>query len=54
MNSFRGLGSDSLDVSLEDEEVLGIAENVVPHKSLIIRSVGDGSFVELVFRSPGL
>ena len=48
---FGGLGGNSLDVSLENEEVLGFDENVMLYKSFIIRSVGDGSFVELVLRS---
>jgi hypothetical protein len=50
---FRGLGGDSLDVSLKDEKVLGFDENVVLYESFVIRSVGDSSFVELVLRSPG-
>jgi hypothetical protein len=50
---FSGLGGNSLDVSLKDEEVLGFDENVVLYKSFVIRGVGDGSFVELVLRSPG-
>lgn len=49
---FRGLGSNSLDVSLEDEKVLGFDEDVVLYKSFVIRSVGDDSFVEPVLRSP--
>lgn len=49
---FRGLGSNSLDVSLEDEEVLGFDEDVVLDESFVIRSVCDDSFIKPVFRGP--
>lgn len=48
---FRGLGGDSLDISLEDEEILGFDENVVFDKGLVVRSICDGPFIQLVLRS---
>lgn len=49
---FRRLGSNSLDVSLENEEVLGFDEDVVLYESFIIRSVGDDSLIESILRGP--
>jgi hypothetical protein len=48
---FRGLGGDSVDVSLEDEEILGLDEIVMLDEGLIVRSICDGSFIQFVLRS---
>jgi hypothetical protein len=45
------LGGDSLDVSLEDEKILGLDENVMLDEGLVVRSICDGSFIQLVLRS---
>ena len=47
---FRGLGGDSLDVALEDEEVLGLDENIMFDEGLIVRRICDCSFIQLVLR----
>src|SRR6266404_1972053 len=49
---FGRLGCNSLDISLKDKEVLRFDEDAVLHKRFVVRSVRDGSFVQLVFRSP--
>ena len=48
---FRGLGGDSLNVALENEEILGLDENVMLDEGLVVRSICDGSFIQLVLRS---
>jgi hypothetical protein len=48
---FSGLGGDSLDVSLEDEEIFGLDENIMLDKGLIVRSISDCSFIQLVLGS---
>ena len=44
------MGSDSLDVALEDEEVLGLDENIVLDEGFIVRCICDGPFIQLVLR----
>ena len=48
---FRRLGGDSLDISLENKEILGFDENVVLREGFVVRSIGDGSFIQLVLGS---
>ena len=44
------MGGDGLNVALEDEEILGLDENIMLNEGFIVRSIGDGPFIELVLR----
>ena len=47
---FRRLGGDSLDISLEDEEILGFDENIMLDEGFVVCSVCDGPFIQFVLR----
>jgi hypothetical protein len=47
---FGGLGSDGLDVALEDEEILGLDEDIVLDEGFVVRRICDGPFIQLVLR----
>ena len=48
-----GLGGNSLDVALEDKEVLGLDEDVVLDEGGVVRGVGHVPVVELVLGRAG-
>jgi len=39
------LGGDSLDISLEDEEILGLHENIMLDEAFVVCSICDGPFI---------
>jgi hypothetical protein len=47
---FRGLGGDSLDVALEDEEILGLDENIMLDEGFVVGGICDSPFIQLVLR----
>lgn len=47
---FRGLRCDRLNISLKNQKVLCLDEDVVRNKGSVIGGVSDGSAIEFVFR----